>query len=393
MSLVTGRHPYDVRVWNNGCSLDENAPTIAHALNDQGYVTGALGKMHFIEGGRHGFQVRTIGDKGADVQYRKKLNEYLEAHDMKRADRNPRSACDATWPSDVECEYLTAIEAIKFLDEHRDEPFCVWVSFPKPHFPFIAPDGFADMYRGEGDLPRVTEQMIRNLPKHSVEYRKKYKMGELAPAQIRLAREKYYSMVSYIDMLFGKVLEKLDALGLRDDTIIVYTSDHGEMLGEHGLWYKNCMFESSAGIPMIVSYPKLLPQGRTVSAPVGNIDLFPTLMELAGRPIPDGLSGSSVVPLMTGQEDGADRVTFADYYAHPLQIPQRMIRTPRWKYWHFIGDEPHLYDMQSDPDEERNLAKSPKHNDLVAELRERVLDGWDYRAFREYQDAQRNRQT
>ena len=389
LSLITGKHPYEVRAWNNSCALDDDEPTIAHAFNDQGYVTAALGKMHHVDGKPHGFQLWPTGSKGAYTNFRKPLNDYLEAHNIKKAGRNPREACDAAWPAEVEPEYVVAEQAVKFLEEHRDKPFCVWVSFPKPHFPFIAPTGFADMYRGKGDLPRVTEQMIRNLPKHSVEYREKYKMGELTPSQIRLAREKYYSMVSYVDMLYGKVLDKLDELGLRDDTIIVYTSDHGEMLGEHGLWYKNCMFESGAGIPMIISFPKRLPQAVTMDAPVGNIDLFPTLMELAGHKIPDALSGSSLVPLLTGKDDGSERVTFADYYAHPLQIPQRMIRTARWKYWHFIGDEPHLYDMASDPDEERNLAADAKHKDVVAELRERVLDGWDYQAFQQYQKSRR----
>ncbi|MGD8239146.1 MAG: sulfatase-like hydrolase/transferase [Armatimonadota bacterium] len=389
LSLITGKHPYEIGAWNNSCALDDDEPTIAHAFNEQGYATAALGKMHHVDGKPHGFTLWPTGSKGAYTNFRKPLSEYLKEHKIEKADRNPRSACDADWPAELEPEYVVTEQALKFLDEHRDRPFCVWVSFPKPHFPFIAPRGFEDMYRGKGDLPRVTEQMIANLPKHSVEYRAKYKMGSLTPAHIRLAREKYYSMVTFVDMLYGKVLGKLDELGLRDNTIIVYTSDHGEMLGEHGLWYKNCMFESGAGIPMIVSFPRRLPRAATLDAPVGNIDLFPTLMDLAGHRIPDGLSGSSLVPLMTGKENGSDRVTFADYYAHPLQIPQRMIRTQRWKYWHFIGDDPHLYDMQTDPDEERNLATEPRHRDLVAELRERTLDGWDHQGFQEYQKAKK----
>ena len=146
------------------------------------------------------------------------------------------------------------------------------------------------------------------------------------------------------------------------------------MAGEHGLWYKNTFYEGGVGIPHIWSFPKALPQSRTIAAPVMNMDVFPTLCDLCNLPKPAGLEGGSLMPLMKGQEEGSQRIAFSENYRNG--IPARMIRTQRWKYCYFHKDREQLFDLQNDPGEETNLAKEPQHRDLVASLKAQALKGW-----------------
>jgi len=181
-------------------------------------------------------------------------------------------------------------------------------------------------------------------------------------------------MVTYVDEEFGRILERLDDLGLREKTIILYTADHGEMLGERGLWYKNSFYDGSASIPFIWSFPKVLPQGKVVAAPVMNMDVFPTLCDLCGLPKPAGLEGSSLLPLLKGTEDGNSRTALSENYRDGFA--GRMIRTAQWKYFFYTDGEEYLYDMQADPREEHNLIKDPQCRKLADALKEKASTGW-----------------
>jgi len=181
-------------------------------------------------------------------------------------------------------------------------------------------------------------------------------------------------MVTYVDEEFGRILKRLDELGLRDKTIILYTSDHGEMLGDRGLWYKNSFYDGAASIPFIWSFPKKLPQGKVVSAPAMNMDIFPTLCDLCGLPKPSGLEGYSLLPLLNGTEDGKDRIALSENYRDGFA--GRMIRTSQWKYFFYADGEEYLYNMQADPGEEKNLAKEPQNRKLADELKQKASVGW-----------------
>ena len=215
-------------------------------------------------------------------------------------------------------------QAVRFMEENRDGKFFLGVSFRKPHFPFVVQEKYHRMYKGKIGVPKVTEKTIEELPLVSKAERDKYEFAKLNEKQIRYAREIYYGMVTYIDDLFGEVVNKLNELGLRERTIILYTSDHGDLIGEHGLWYKNSFYEGSAGVPFIWSFPKALPKGRTIDAPVSNMDIFPTLCDLCGLPKPDGLEGQSLLPLINGTDDGKDRFALSENFRG--KSASRMIR-------------------------------------------------------------------
>ncbi|OPZ05265.1 MAG: Choline-sulfatase [candidate division BRC1 bacterium ADurb.BinA364] len=217
------------------------------------------------------------------------------------------------------------------------------------------------------------------MPRVSRNERDKYGFANLRDEQIVKAREIYYGMVRYVDGLIGEILAKLDELGLRENTIVLYTSDHGELAGEHGLWYKNSYYEASVRVPHVWSFPKVLPQGATVSTPTMNMDILPTLCDLCGLDKPEGLEGASLLPLMLGQEDGKDRVAFSENFRGGM--PSRMIRTDRWKYCYYVDDIEQLFDMREDPEETVNLVDRPEHRELVAALKAQALEGWDYKAY------------
>jgi choline-sulfatase len=184
----------------------------------------------------------------------------------------------------------------------------------------------------------------------------------------------YYGMVTYVDDEYSRILKKLDDLGLRENTIIIYIADHGEMLGDRGIWYKNSFYDGSASVPFIWSFPKELPQGKVVTTPAMNMDIFPTLCDLCKLPKPSGLEGSSLVPVMKGGDDGNARFALSENYRDGFA--GRMIRTAKYKYFFYNNGEEFLYDMQADPREEVNLAKKSEFSQVVQSLKAQAVVGW-----------------
>ena len=288
--------------------------------------------------------------------------------------RAPADATVATWPASAEGDTATKNHALRFLEQNRAKTFFAGVSFRKPHFPFVVQEEFYRLYQDRVDAPKVTPGMLADLPKLSQAEREGYEFAKLTEAQIRKARAVYFGMVTYMDSLIGEILKKVDELGLRENTIILYTADHGEMAGEHGLWYKNSFYEASACVPLVLSFPKRITSGTKVQAPVMNMDLFPTLCDLCGVPKPEGLEGHSLLPLLEGREDGRDRYALSENFRGGFA--GRMIRAGDWKYCYFHEDREQLFDLRNDPAEVVNQAGNPRHKDLQAALKSRALNGW-----------------
>lgn len=362
VSLVSGRMASNVGVFQNSASATmkyENITTLADVFGQAGYRTAWFGKTHW---GNPRFQ-NTDGRDRPDFEKKEKS-----------LGRLPQQSAVSTWPVEQNTDHGTAEDALAFLEKNRDRKFFAGVSFIKPHFPFTIQPKYHDLYKGRLGLPRAPEKLIAELPAISKRERETYKHAEASADEIIRSRELYYGMVTYADEEFGRILRRLDELGLREKTIIVYTADHGEMLGERGIWYKNSFYEGSVAIPFIWSFPRALPQGKVVSAPVMNMDVFPTLVELCGLARPAGLEGSSLMPLMTGRDDGQGRIALSENYRG--NFAGRMIRTPEWKYVFYTNGEHFLYHMQNDPREETNLVADPKYRGLVDDLHRRAADGW-----------------
>lgn len=368
VSLVSGRMPSHLQTFGNTANQKyENMTTLADVFNKAGYQTAWFGKTHW---GDPRFQESGEGAKNKKAA----KAERAKAEGDESFGRLPQEAQVSKWPVEKNPEHLTANEALAFLEQNKAGKFFMGVSFTKPHFPFTIQQPYYDLYRGKVSPPRAPAQLIEELPAISKQERAKYKLGEATNEEVLRAKAIYYGMVTYVDEEFGRILKKLDELGLREKTIILYTADHGEMLGDRGLWYKNSFYDGSASIPFIWSFPKALPLGKVISAPAMNMDIFPTLCDLCNLPKPSGLEGKSLAPLMKGTEDGKDRYALSENYRGG--VAGRMIRTARWKYFFYTNGEEYLYDMQADPNEENNLIKNPACRKTADELKQRVSEGW-----------------
>lgn len=185
-------------------------------------------------------------------------------------------------------------------------------------------------------------------------------------------------MVSYVDEKLGSVLRVLQDTGLADNTLVVLCGDHGEMLGERGMWFKQCFFEWSARVPLLMRWPGHL-QARRVAAHVSLVDLLPTLLEASASGVApiDEVHGRSLLPLARGQEAGADRQVLSEYSSEGVCAPSRMLRDGRWKYILTHGLPPLLFDLESDPHEMDNLAGTASHATIEARLHARIIQDWN----------------
>ncbi|MES2697102.1 MAG: sulfatase-like hydrolase/transferase [Verrucomicrobiota bacterium] len=363
VALVSGRIPSNIGTFGNGNQQKyPDITTLADLFTKAGYAAHWYGKTHW---GDPRFQ----NNRERGGMQRPDYEEQEAAFS-----RLPQDSVVSPWPVEQNSDHITANEAVAFLDQVKDKPFFLGVSLIKPHFPFSIQQKYYDMYKGKVGLPHAPAKLIAELPSLAKEEREKYKHAEATNEDILRAREMYYGMVTYADEEMGRVVKKLEELGLRENTIIIYTTDHGEMLGDRGIWYKNTFFEGSAGIPFIWSFPKALPKGQVVRAPAMNMDVLPTLAELCGLPQPSGVEGTSLVPVMRGTDDGAKRIALSENFRG--NFAGRMIRTAEWKYFFYTSGEDYLYNLRADSGEETNLVKDPKHQALVADLKQRASAGW-----------------
>ncbi|MBI5769385.1 MAG: sulfatase-like hydrolase/transferase [Verrucomicrobia bacterium] len=371
VSLVSGRMPSNLATFGNTTNQTyAGITTLADVFNTAGYRTAWFGKTHW---GEPRFQ--DYGRQG-------RVGRDAAADNDETASRLPQDSFVSPWPIEKNPEHATADLALDFLTKNRDARFFLGVSFVKPHFPFTIQQKYYDLYAGKVPAPRTGEKLVATLPAISKQEREKYGHAKATDADILRTKAIYYGMVTYVDEEFGRILRRLDELGLRDNTIIVYTADHGEMLGDRGIWYKNSFYDGSATIPFIWSFPQALPPGRVVATPAMNLDVFPTLCELAGLPTPAGLEGRSLLPVLRGDSDGRDRIALSENFRG--NFAGRMIRTAQWKYFFYTNGDEYLYDLAADPGEENNLVHPepgrgvvvPAHRALADELKARASAGW-----------------
>ena len=361
-SLITGKMPSSLGIFGNDGILSEKT-TMATVFKAQGYEVAWLGKEHW------GATNAEVGFGNLNAEAHEAFKEkYRPLNNLrKNIGRLPQNASAYKLSENEDYEALVTDHAIKFLENNTTKTFFLGVSFKKPHFPFMCHQKYFDLYKDIVDMPEVTPDMIEALSINEKKTIEKYKLDEMSSAEIKHARAMYYGMVTYIDEQFGRVLEKLNELGLRENTIIVYTSDHGEMAGEHGLWYKNSFLEASVAAPLIFSYPKTLPVNKKINASSMLLDIFPTLCDLSDIGQPNDLEGKSLLPLMSGIEnaDNSDRVAYSEMYRSSTGI---MVRKGKWKYIRYNSEKEYLYDIDTDPREINNLINSTQHQVIIREL-------------------------
>lgn len=378
MTFMTSRHCSDINVWTNSCTLASDVPTFAHSLGAAGYETILGGRMHFTgPDQRHDFHRRLIGDvtashfggPGPDLGNIPLQTTGQSGAGVKVAGPG-RTAYQA---------YDRAVVAAcqDYLHEPHPQPFCLVAGFVLPHCPFIAPRELYDYYLSRMEDPPVPPGGLDSLPEPIRLIRHSRQLDTLTADEIRHARAAYYALVEYFDTLLGQLLSTLHETSLADNTIVIYTSDHGESAGENGLWCKTTFNEASVGVPLIISGPGLTVRGvRSQNASL--LDLGPTMIDLgAAEPLP-AVAGRSLLPLLQGHTppDWPDEVR-AELIGYPDTPPGVMVKQGPFKLVHYEGHEPLLYNLADDPHEFTNLAADPGHQSLRDHLHARALAGWN----------------
>lgn len=371
-SLAAGMMPSKVGVFGNKADLHhilrDRPVTLARVFTNAGYTAEWLGKEHWgTDNAGLGFGDRNVAVK---KKTRRACGPYFDLFDeVGRLPQNAQTFGNETKPIE---DTIVASQAVKWLNRYNGgQPFFLGVSLKLPHFPFLVEEKYYNMYKDIVDLPRVTKRMINGLPLVNQRRRAKYKFAEMTDEEIKKARAVYYGMVTYVDRQLKQVIRKLEEKGLRDDTIIVYLSDHGEHAGEHGIWYKNSFYEDSAMVPLMFSYPKAIPANTSVHSHVQIMDVFPTLCDLCNITIPEGLDGKSLMPLVRGEENGWRRHVISETYAFK---PGRMVRYKQWKYnWYEEGGN-QLFHLKRDPAEQFNLYGTQKYAEVVELLHKLAME-------------------
>jgi choline-sulfatase len=397
--FIYGRLPSGTGVYDNAAEFPSQVPSFAHYLRHAGYRTILTGKMHFCGPDQlHGFEERLTTDiYPADYAWTPDWTRFAERPDWYHVMDSVTQAgpCARTNQIDYDEEVVFAARQRLFDIARGNDarPFCMVVSLTHPHDPFTITEEYWNRYRDE-DIP---QPRIPADPSDPHAQRLRHVIGldqqPVAPEEICAARRAYYGEVSYVDDNIGRVMAALRAARLADDTIVMVIADHGEMLGERGLWFKMSYFEAACRVPLIVHAPRRFAPGRVANA-VSLVDLLPTLAEIAGDgQAPDYASpidGRSLLPHLS-RTGGHDEV-IGEYLAEGVLAPMVMIRRGTEKFIHTPTDPDQLFDLAADPDELTNLVRIRDHAGRVAELRREVGRRWNIAALhRTVLESQRRR--
>ncbi len=393
-SMVTGLLPWRTGVFDNGCELPAQIPTFMHHLRRAGYRTLLSGKMHFVGPDQlHGFDERLTTDIYPSFfhwtpNWRKGVypNPGTSVAQLKDAGR-----CRWSLQLDYDEEvHFRALERLRALARDRSDrrPFLLCASYTHPHDPFIITQDYWDLYDPHAvELPAARPQPMARMHAFNRWLQVHHELDRYPPSDelVRRARRAYYAMVSYVDDKVGELVGEVRRLGLGGRTVVVVTGDHGEMLGEHGMWFKRTFYDGSARVPLVWSWPGRWRGGRRVGEAVSLADLFPTLLDLAELPdrgsVGREVDGQSLLPLLRGETPGAPRSAVTEYYGEGVIHPLRMICRDKWKYVHVHTQPPLLFDREADPTEQTSLAGRPDVADVEHALRDELLAGWDPEAM------------
>ncbi len=389
-SFMSGQLPSRTQVYDNASEFASSIPTYAHHLRRAGYQTCLSGKMHFVGPDQlHGFEERLTTDIyppdfGWTPDYRKP-GERIDwwYHNMGSVTGAGVAEITNQMEYDDEVAYNATRKLYDLSRGHDERPWCLTVSFTHPHDPYVARKKYWDLYEDcEHLMPDVGPIPYRDQDAHSKRIldANDHENFDITEEQIRRARRAYFANISYLDDKVGEVLQTLE--DTRQDATILFVSDHGDMLGDRGLWFKMSFFEGSSRVPLMISAPQM--EAGLLETPVSNIDVTPTLCDLAGVSMEEVMpwtEGMSLVPMGQGVE--RTEPVAMEYAAEGSYSPLVCLRYGKWKYTRCLLDPDQLFDIEADPNELTNLADVAKHQGTVGQLRAKSEARWDLNAYDE----------
>jgi choline-sulfatase len=375
-SIMTGNYPQEHGQFGNSYIFNERIRTWGNHFQEHGYLTACIGKTHTNnESAKFGFDYRNVARDG-------RARRVSDPEDKKAYDASPDTRFSGSILENPEAEHddVVANDSVRWLRENSGRKFFLHASYVKPHWPWDAPRDFYHMYDpAKIDLPRPVPGDLDDDfgPRRIYE---NWSWDKITEAMHRVYRARYYGSLSWMDSNIGRLLDTLDELKLSGRTLVVYTTDHGDMAGEKGCWLKSVMFDASVRTPLLFRMPGVVPAGKKCAELINHVDLFPTIAGLAGAAsgLPGNQTGRNFSNVVLGNGKGRD-VTFSVHGVRPAPEPPQeiMARSQRWKFiWYPDAPEERqrfvLYDMEKDPDEMTNVAARPQNAAVVAEHKKAI---------------------
>jgi choline-sulfatase len=345
-------------------------------MNAAGYESYLCGKMHYDARHRYGFteiggtmnNSRMTGRGGRRAADDAKIN--TAARDSRFADFHAGEG------GSIKHDLKVTAGTLDFLSKRgrTEKPFFLLAGYLTPHFPLTVPEKFWEPYKGKIPMPELPPGHVESQPLNYQHLRRGFGVVETDPNLVRIGRELYYGLTSWCDDQLGMVFKTLADSGLADNTVVIYTTDHGENMGEHGLWWKNCMYENAARVPLIVSYPERWKGGQRRAGACSLVDVIRTVADIGGAAVPDDWNGASLCPWLDDPQTKWKDLAVSEYYAHNIASGYAMLRSGQYKYvYHTPPDDQHpaqreLYNLTADPKEFTNLAARPEEKSRIEAL-------------------------
>ena len=384
LSFMTGRYVHHIGAWDNGSPLPSDTLTWPYLLRARGYDAVLCGKMHLIGPDKlHGFRDQLA------LELHGAHPHFIPEWDQGLPDRHvPWEGALKAGPGttrEIEVDDLAEERALAYLSDqaHKRKPFALCVGFIAPHFPLVVPERYYSMYYPDHvDLPDLPPGHLDSLPPAARRLQTSLGMKwDYDEETLKRARAAYYGLVTYVDEKLGRLLDCLEETGLAENTFVIHTSDHGDHIGEHGLWRKMSFYEQAARVPFQIAGPGVA-GGRQLGEVVSLVDVVATVLDLAAYSADERrrwrMDGDSLAPLLRGEAVRWKDEAFAEYTAHGTDRPRAMVRSGRWKlcYNHGAPPEFELYDLEADPGEFVNRAGQSGCQQVQASLLDRILAEW-----------------
>ena len=371
LSLLTGRYPHQIEAWDLGAIVDRRYQTWGDYLTEADYETVLCGRTHFNGTDRLlGFSRRLLDDlpRWCNTTGRPPRR----TPDERRGSNSHVAECGPGDHEHTKYDRHVTDLAVEFLREKAgspdDKPFLLYCGFMHPHFPLIAPPEFYALYDPDAlELPATWNEPLES--QHPIIQHHRWAWRNDIPppeATVRCALASYYALVSSLDAQIGRILAAIDTSPLAENTVVIYTSDHGEMAGHHGIWQKQCFYEPAVRVPLMLR----LPSGETgrVAQNVSLVDLLPTLLEIAGLETPSDLPGHNLLAIAEHQADETTRAVFSEYHHSGMLNAGFMLKRGNYKLCHYVGSEPQLFDLGADPLENGDLAPRSEYATIRSEM-------------------------
>ena len=376
MSMMTGLHSHNIDVWCNADPLLPHLATWPLLLRLGGYETIISGRNHLVWGDRlGGFSRRLCGDDNHKIPF-------IQPDATMMGGRAPQGLDASLGSSDKTSHALHDIEAnkcaIDYLQKRHDDPFALFVGYYQPHAPLTCLDDYYEKYSDFNPdlyLEEIVDPIYENLIKRLQLDR------EIEPRKLVAAHRAYYGMISHVDTLVGELLEELEKNDLMRNTIVIYTSDHGEMLGRHQLWHKMNFYEDSVKVPLIISNPERFGMGRRITENVSLLDIFPTFMDLASIDEEINLDGCSLVPFLENTMTNWNNKVIAESIGVVRGEPGIMLKRDQFKLLLYHDNNPILFDLEKDPLEHYDLSGSKEHAAVLKSMIAEASVNWNPNAI------------